>query len=279
MLIQKNYKAHANIGHPENFTRVEKIVKEFPNAPLVESFPCEKHISKIHPKRYIEKIKTLSKEKNFVSGDNSFFEDTYSAAIGAVATAIKAVDENTFAAIRPPGHHAYTERFEGFCYFNNIAIAVKYAQSKGYKRIAIIDIDAHYGDGTHWIFKSESEIFYSSVHANPPYYYPGVKYRSDNSFLVDVEPRNIDDKEMVKILRNMIKKVKNFKPSFIAVSAGFDTYYNDALMNYRIHDISTYEKIGKLIRQLDVPTFSLLEGGYSDDLGLLVKAFYKGLYE
>lgn len=286
MLIQKNYKAHANRNHPENFTRIDRIIERFPKATYAEVMSdaeCIKHILRVHPKSYIDRIKRLSKESpsisSFILSDNPFYEDTYDAAIGAVSTSIETVDRLTFGAIRPPGHHAYPERFEGFCYFNNIAIAVRYAQSeKGYDKVAVIDIDAHYGNGTHWIFKNDETVFYTSVHANPTVYYPGVKHKSENSFLVDVEPSKVDDNEMLKIVDIMLEKVEKFGPSLIAVSAGFDNYCTDPLMRYNIRHIETYGKIGEAIKRLNVPTFALLEGGYSDELGTLVESFYKGLF-
>lgn len=273
MLIQKNYAAHANENHPENFRRVELIEREFPNAEIVgiDLKEAKKLTLSIHPISYVELIKN---HPATTFGDNPFFEDTYAGALGAVFTSYKAMQRLDFAAVRPPGHHADRERFEGFCYFNNIAVAVK---NSG-KRTAIIDIDAHYGNGTHKIFAGSTDIFYASIHANVAFEYPGYEIKSTNSFLIGVDTRATDDSAYLEHLRVLLKKAGDFKPEMLAVSAGFDTYFKDPVLGFAIEKIEIYREIGRMIAEMGLPTFAVLEGGYSQELGKLVKAFYEGCF-
>ena len=273
MLIQENYRMHPNENNPENFHRVELIEKEFPDATLIriDFREAEKLALSTHTVSYLNSIKTHPLTD---FGDNPFFDSTYEAALGAVFTSFKAMQELEFAAVRPPGHHADREKFEGFCYFNNVAVAVKHSK----KRVAIIDIDAHYGDGTHKIFANSSNVFYSSIHANVAFEYPGYEIKTKNSYLIDVDPRATDDSRYLEFLKDLLKKVKEFEPEMLAVSAGFDTYYKDPVLGFEIEKIETYKEIGKMIKELNVPTFAVLEGGYSQELGKLVKAFYEGCF-
>jgi len=273
MLIQENYRMHPNENHPENLHRVELIEKEFPNAKVIgiNLKEAEKLVLSIHTPAHLNSIRTHPLTD---FEDNPFFESTYEAALGAVFTSVKAMESLDFAAVRPPGHHASEEKFEGFCYFNNIAVAVKNSN----KRTAIIDIDAHYGNGTHEIFADSENVFYSSIHANVAYEYPGYEIKTKNSYLIDVEPRATDDSAYLEFLNDLLKKVREFKPEMIAVSAGFDTYYKDPVLGFAIEKIGTYREIGKMIKELGLPTFAVLEGGYSQELGKLVKAFYEGCF-
>ncbi|MEM4336195.1 MAG: hypothetical protein QXY61_04255 [Candidatus Anstonellales archaeon] len=274
MLIQENYRMHPNENHPENWGRVERIRKEFSNAETVniDYKKAEKFVSLIHPRGYIDGIKKLSIQGGGF-GDNPFFPSTYEAALGAVYTSVSAMEKLDFAAVRPPGHHASEEKFAGFCYFNNIAAAV--VASK--KRTAIVDIDAHYGDGTHKLFMHSKNVFYSSIQGNTDFCYPFYELKSKNSKLINVSP-TIDDSAYLEKLKELLDDVRAFKPELIAVSAGFDTYFKDPVMGFGIKKIETYKEIGRMIKETGIPTFAVLEGGYSDELGKLVKAFYDGCF-
>ncbi len=273
MLVQENYRTHPNENHPENWKRVELIRKEFPQAPLVKMDlkEAEQLVLSLHSQEYVENIKNHP-YSDF--DDNPFFESTYEAALGAVFASVKAMERLDFAAVRPPGHHADRDKFEGFCYFNNIAVAVKNSN----KRTAIIDIDAHYGNGTHKIFADSKNVFYSSIHANVAFEYPGYEIKTKNSYLIDVDPSATDDSRYVEFLKDLLKKINEFKPEMLAVSAGFDTYSKDPVLGFAIEKIETYKEIGKMLKEMDLPTFAVLEGGYSQELGTLVKAFYQGLF-
>jgi len=273
MLVQENYRTHPNENHPENWKRVELIRKEFPQAPLVKMDlkEAEQLVLSLHSQEYVENIKNHP-YSDF--DDNPFFESTYEAALGAVFASVKAMERLDFAAVRPPGHHADRDKFEGFCYFNNIAVAVKNSN----KRTAIIDIDAHYGNGTHKIFADSKNVFYSSIHANVAFEYPGYEIKTKNSYLIDVDPGATDDSRYVEFLKDLLKKINEFKPEMLAVSAGFDTYSKDPVLGFAIEKIETYKEIGKMLKEMDLPTFAVLEGGYSQELGTLVKAFYQGLF-
>ncbi|MGB9719197.1 MAG: histone deacetylase [Candidatus Anstonellales archaeon] len=274
MLIQGNYRMHPNKNHPENWMRVEWIEKEFPDAQIVNIHlkKAEELACTLHPRGYVNAIKKLS-DQGAGFGDNPFFSSTYEAALGAVYASVKAMERLDFAAVRPPGHHASEEKFAGFCYFNNIAIAVKNSN----KRTAIIDIDAHYGDGTHKIFMHSENIFYASIQGNTDFCYPFYELKSRNSKLINIPPTT-GDEEYIEYLKELLESVLAFKPELIGVSAGFDTYFKDPVLGFSIKKIETYREIGKMIKEFGLPAFAVLEGGYSQELGKLVRAFYEGLF-
>ena len=181
----------------------------------------------------------------------------------------------SFSLMRPPGHHAGRKTFEGFCYFNNIAIAVKKALKTGLNKVAILDIDAHHGQGTQEIFMGDPHVIYISLHQYG-FIYPGTGRHSEKNAYNFPLPAGTDEKEYIEKLLVGIDKIREFDPDLIAVSAGFDTYEGDPLTSLNLK-VKTYEKIGKIIAELDKPRFAVLEGGYSiEKIPLCVCEFLKG---
>jgi len=161
----------------------------------------------------------------------------------------------------------------GFCYLNNIAIAVM-KQLKKKKRIAILDIDCHHGNGTEEIFAYHDRVLYCSLHQSP--LYPGTGLSShDNVFNFPLPP-GTGGEEYLATLDQALERIGDFQPELLAVSAGFDTYQGDPLTALRL-EIDDYYRIGRRIQALNLPAFSVLEGGYSSDLPKLVAAYLKGL--
>lgn len=178
--------------------------------------------------------------------------------------------EPAFALMRPPGHHSTRDRAMGFCFFSNIAIAALDALKNGARRVAIWDFDAHHGNGTEDIVAHNDQIRFASIHQYPAY--PGTGGKSfaniDNYPVAPLTPRQ----EHADVCKHALDKLVEFKPDLILVSAGFDAYVRDPLVQMTLEQ-EDFASFGEWLRNLDVPVGAILEGGYSDDLPELIDAF------
>jgi len=259
-------------GHPECPERLRVIragLEGKKNCKILEPKPIDKEeLELVHGRDYLQELVSLSAAKATFP-DNIFSEHTFDisalAASAARDAAMNCENDVAFALVRPPGHHAGKGFFGGFCYINNIAFATRSLQKKKKARGMIIDIDYHHGNGTQNIFRNDDSVFYLSLHADPKTEYPGTGFESENNkHITNVPlPPDTTDGDYIGIFGKALdKSVKSFEPEFIAVSAGFDTYYMDPIAGLGIRDIGTYGKIGEKIASLKLPTFVVLEGGY-----------------
>ncbi|OGS21299.1 MAG: hypothetical protein A2252_08525 [Elusimicrobia bacterium RIFOXYA2_FULL_39_19] len=264
-------------AHPESPERV-KLVYEYlsdKSFSFLEPKPCtETDLLTVHTKLMVDKVKT----GNYADLDIPIIPRIYDYALlsagGALLTANEAVRGNvSFCLTRPPGHHATRSHFGGFCYFNNIAIAVKSLLKEGKGKIAILDIDCHHGNGTQSIFQGKEDVLFVSLHQSP--LYPGSGLESVKNCINLPLPAGTQEKDYLLKLEEALIKIKDFKPAIIAVSAGFDTYKADPLTDILL-DTFTYTKIASMIKELNLPRFALLEGGYSADLPECVYRFLLG---
>jgi acetoin utilization deacetylase AcuC-like enzyme len=280
--------------HPESPQRLQAINKAI--EPLLGSLICKapikasEHIIEfVHPFEHIETIKNISEYGGMIDSDTVCSIDSYEAATMAVGAGIVALDgiksrefERAFCAVRPPGHHATPTQAMGFCLFNNIAIAARYAQSIGYEKVMIIDFDVHHGNGTQDTFYEDDTVLYFSSHQ--AYAYPGTGAEEDrgkvkgegytaNYFMM---PES-NDSALLEIYENKLPVyVEKFKPDIILVSAGYDLHESDPLAQLNI----TTEGIRKMVRLIlnstEVPFVFFLEGGYNiNALGENVKVTLK----
>jgi acetoin utilization deacetylase AcuC-like enzyme len=197
--------------------------------------------------------------------------------VGSALHALKLCREKeiAFSLIRPPGHHATKNRPMGFCYLNNIAIAVLEARASGFKKVAVFDFDVHHGNGTEDILLDRDGCAFFSVHQWPAYPGSGQNHRGKNCFNYPVSPSM--PAEAYRAACSMaLDELKEFKPDLIAISAGFDSYKGDLLCQQNM-EVEDFHWLGQTIRDLKIPTFSLLEGGYSKALPELILAYLKGL--
>ena len=174
--------------------------------------------------------------------------------------------------MRPPGHHATAGQAMGFCYLNQIAVAALAAQREmGAARVAIWDFDAHHGNGTEALMQGRENVFFASVHQYPGY--PGtdthdLSPRIRNWPVLPHSPRP----EHMQALRASLDAVLAFNPDLILVSAGFDAYAQDPITQMTLEQ-EDFAQLGRWLHDAGKPTAAILEGGYHDDLPLLIDAF------
>ena len=259
-------------GHPESPDRV-KLAWEF----LRDKYShqeteaaAEEDILLVHTPGHLKRVR----EGNFFDPDTPNLPRIYEYALLSAGGAIQAAKETQSVSLnRPPGHHAGVDFLGGFCYFNNLAIAVTKVLPE-YKRIAILDIDGHHGNGTEDIFKERTDVLYVSLHQSPAY--PGTGLSSSRNIKNFPLPPGTSFQEYLKKYIQAIESIAEFQPALIAISAGFDTYEKDPLLSLNLEP-ETYKEMGKTVKDLNLPYFVVLEGGYTADLGLLLHAFLQGL--
>lgn len=254
-------------GHPECPERVLAIYNELKSAgyKFTEPEPARKEdVLLVHSENHYNTI-----EKADYAGFETPPIDIKHPLMAAGAT-IKASEILGFALTRPPGHHASRDIAEGFCYLNNIAIAVK----KLGKKTAILDIDVHHGNGTEAIMKGEENVIYVSLHQSPLYPMTGLK-SEQNCHNYPLFP-DTDESTYIKTLEKALQVVQSNRPEVLAVSMGFDTFIGDPLSGQKLTE-KGYIKIGKMVGGLNIPTFITLEGGYNvEKIGVLCRNFLEG---
>lgn len=196
----------------------------------------------------------------------------YAAAQVAI-TATKSVlsgSDGSIALCRPPGHHAAAAYAGGYCYLNNAAIAAQYARDSGVKRVAVLDVDFHHGNGTQSIFYQRSDVVFASVHADPLDAYPYFLGHADERGAGDGTGFNFNfplpfgctRDQWMKALDQALDALAPTQPELLVVSLGVDTFKDDPMSHFAI-DTPDYVTIGQSIARLNIPVVFVLEGGYA----------------
>jgi acetoin utilization deacetylase AcuC-like enzyme len=295
-------------GHPECPERLDAIedrmlaarlldVVERREAPLASTETLEL----AHERMHVAGIRGLADELReqedaggvdhlHVDPDTALNRHTWNAVLRAAGAALAATDavvagelENAFCATRPPGHHATRSRAMGFCFFNNVAVAARYALERhGLKRVAVVDFDVHHGNGTEDILSGDDRVLMVGIFQHPFYPYSGTSPIAENMVNVPVPAftRGPAIREIVE--KQWLPRLEEFKPEMIFISAGFDAHREDDLgqlglveadyawITQQIKDVAKRHAQGRIV--------SCLEGGYNlDALGRSVEAHVRAL--
>ncbi len=276
-------------SHPESPARVTAILERLKaqrlDSKLIHLEPvlaAQQWLCTIHTPEYVERAKASceSDEGYLDSGDVPIGPDSYETAVTAAGGVLTAVDSvmqgqvaNAFCAVRPPGHHALTDRAMGFCIFNNVAIGTRYVQQKyGLSRVLIVDWDVHHGNGTQAAFYDDPNVLYFSTHQWP--FYPGTGNPGETgagdglNLTINVPlPAGSDDTDYTRAFEEHLRPAAmTFGPDFVFISAGFDAQENDTLGGMKVTPAG-FARLTHIVKDIAAKCsqrrlVSVLEGGY-----------------
>ncbi len=292
-------------GHPEQSARFHAALNRLEAAGLVSEMvrlearsAVDDELALVHTRDYIRLVEreVAQKRRQLSTGDTAIGAHSSEAARLAAGAALSAVDAvfpgrvtNAFCIVRPPGHHAGAARGMGFCLFNTVALAARYAQQQhGAKRVAIVDWDVHHGNGTQDIFYEDGSVLFFSTHQSP--WYPGTGAASERgagagegATLNCPLPAGSGRTEIFQAFeRLLLPRIHEFRPDLNLISAGFDSRIDDPLGHFLLTDddfadlttmmmdVSATYCSGRLV--------SVLEGGYNlEGLGKAAEAHVRAL--
>jgi acetoin utilization deacetylase AcuC-like enzyme len=269
---------HRTRGHPESPDRLRLLLERF--EPELGGRATQADVLRCHTLDHVRSIELIDRD-TWLDLDTPVFDSSYEAALLAAGTAMAAVDENGFALVRPPGHHALAERAMGFCLFNNVAIAARYAQAElGLARVAILDWDVHHGNGTQAIFWDDPSVLFVSLHQWP--FYPGTggpEEQNETTVNVPLRAGGGDEKYAAVFDTIVEPAIRRFEPDLLLVSAGFDAHADDPLALMEVTE-DGFRELARRARALAPRVAAVLEGGYNlETLPDLVAVALEGFSE
>ena len=271
-----DYNWPGHIERPERMSLGLGVLQDNYNF-LEPKAASEQDLLTVHSSAHINRVKNAG-PWCALDGDTPAPEGIYGHGLLSVGATLLAAEKNGFSYMRPPGHHAGINGPAlgagtlGFCYFNNIAIAVK----KMGLQTLVLDIDGHHGNGTQEIFQDDPQVTFVSLHRHPAYPYTG--FASKGNCLNFPLPYSTGDALYMKTLRKALNSVNMDEIELIALSAGFDTHEGD-IVSLGLTG-SSYREIGKIVGSLNKPLFGTLEGGYIGEyVGPDVNELISGIQE
>jgi acetoin utilization deacetylase AcuC-like enzyme len=278
------------IGHPEQPARQAAVIDRLEFTGLLDvltqiepRIASEGDVALVHTREYISLVKReiAAHRDQLSTGDTAISPRSLDAALRAVGCVLAAVDavfskvvSNAFCVVRPPGHHASAAIGMGFCLFNNVAIAARYAQKRyGVGPVAIIDWDVHHGNGTQDIFYEDRNVLFCSTHQSP--WYPGTGAEGETgagpgagtTVNCPLSAGSGRDEILGAVDKKILPALREFRPEFVLVSAGFDSRVNDPLGRFLLTD-DDFAELTRIVMQVADQhsggrVVSVLEGGYS----------------
>ncbi len=308
IIYNKDHVNHrpSTTSSPENPERLENTMEYLINETEVFDEMCilftdfepatEQDALLVHEMRYINFIKEYCKRGGGFLGDSTYLtKATFNQALMAVGGAIFGAElvhkgryKSSFALIRPPGHHASSNGYGGYCILNNAAILARYLQKKhGLERIMIIDWDVHAADGTMKIFYEDPSVLTVSLHQDPIDFYPhngfirqiGAKNGRGTNVNIVLPKTSGDDEYMLAIKEIVLPIYEQYAPDFVIGCNGFDAHFSDQNSNMRMTCEGYYKLVKKLKQKMTGKFTILLEGGYSEYNGKLSRSIIAALTE
>jgi len=267
--------------HPESPDRLRAIERAVaplkPHLTLLSPIRiAETLLESVHTPEHIDTVRFHCDAGEPIDADTVCSAGSWEAALSAAGAGVVAVDalrrgevHRAFCAVRPPGHHATAERAMGFCLFNNVAVAARYAQSQGFEKVAIVDFDVHHGNGTQAIFYRDPSVLYLSTHQSPAY--PGSGAAGERgegpgegtTFNFPFPPGS-GDAELVPVYEERLPGIlNNFAPDLLLVSAGYDLHAADPLAQLDVTTEGVRRIVRAVLQATDRPAVFMLEGGYN----------------
>lgn len=266
-------------GHPERPARYTAVAAAVAasGAPVREPSPApQEALQRVHPAVYLRRLHELSLEGGaMLDPDTIMREVSYEAAVAAAGAAVEAVEAvlagelgAAFCGGRPPGHHAEPARPMGFCFINHAAVAAAHARALGCERVAVLDWDAHHGNGTQAIFYDDPSVLYVSLHQWP--YYPWTSGAADERGAGAGEGATLNiplaagttEAEYLDAFRHVaLPEVRAFDPQLLIVSAGFDAHRDDPLCDLGL-SAPAFGEMAAEVREIAPGPVLVLEGGY-----------------
>ena len=277
-------------GHPENSRRLTAIEDRFVESGLFDVLShidapeaTREQLLLVHTQHHLEVVESMLPANGYarLDPDTVISQDSLAAARRAAGAVVAAVDlvvsgemSSAFCGVRPPGHHAESDRAMGFCLFNNIAVGAAHAlQEHGLKKIAIVDFDVHHGNGTEEIFKDESGVLFCSTFQHPFFPFTRPLENAANRVNVPLEATATGSEFRAAVVEHWLPALNDFQPEMVFVSAGFDAHRDDDMSMVSLTD-SDFRWIAEQIVDIAADSasgriVSVLEGGY--ELGSLAR--------
>jgi acetoin utilization deacetylase AcuC-like enzyme len=270
---------HPTFGHPESGARIGVLLDAFPGSLTVEAGDS-RLLELVHDPAYIREISSLQ-VPTYVEPPNTIAsESSFEAALLAVGAACEAVRLGGFALVRPPGHHALRAAAFGFCLFDNVAVAARWAQRElGVERVAIVDWDVHHGNGTQDAFWEDDSVLFVSLHQYGRGFFPGTggpDEQRETTLNVPL-PAGSGDAEYLGCFETLVEPlVESFDPELLLVSVGLDAHVEDPLASMAV-TADGFRELARRAAALAPHVAAVLEGGYNlATLPRLVEATLEG---